>query len=323
MTIPAQVHFCWIGGALPWAYVFAVLSAAEHSGLCRVVLHHTDPLPRTPELTALRADPRVTLVPVDPNGCLTEAGNALGIGSALATLYRRIEEPVTRSDILRAAILYLEGGIYLDLDTVTVADLTPLLEVVAFVGTEFIVWPNDVRQTRAPGVRARHLALDVVRKLCRALPQGWRTFRLIEAHYARSVNNAVFGAEPRSRLLGRYLSAMLDMPASSYGRRYSFGPHLLQTVVGSYPHDDLIIHDPPVFYPLPPEISEHWFRDRANPQPDAVLFANTAVVHWYASVHTSSRVAQITPESVRARRHVELYSSLVHRCLPSFFQAAA
>ena len=44
MTIPARAHFCWIGTRLPWAYAFAVLSAAERSELPEIVLHHTDVL---------------------------------------------------------------------------------------------------------------------------------------------------------------------------------------------------------------------------------------------------------------------------------------
>ena len=322
MTIPAQAHFCWIGGALPWAYVFAILSAAERSGLPRIVLHHTDPLPDSPERRALEADRRVTLSPTDPDLLLTEAGSALGAGRALAALYRRVQKPVTRSDILRAAILYRQGGIYLDLDTVTVADLTPLLDAAQFVGTEFVVWPNGVRQSRSPAVWARHLTLDLLRKLCRALPQGWRTFKLLERHYVRTVNNAVLGAEPGSRLLALYLRAMLEIPASSHDRPYAFGPHLLQAIVARYPHDDLTIQAPRIFYPLPPEISEHWFRDRARPDPAAILSADTRLVHWYASVHTAPRVARITPDTIRARRHAELYSMLVHDCLPRFFQAA-
>ena len=42
MAIPARVHFCWIGASLPWAYAFAILSAAGRSGLAEIILHHTD-----------------------------------------------------------------------------------------------------------------------------------------------------------------------------------------------------------------------------------------------------------------------------------------
>ena len=42
MAIPDRAHFCWIGSSLPWAYVFAILSAAERSELAQIFLHHTD-----------------------------------------------------------------------------------------------------------------------------------------------------------------------------------------------------------------------------------------------------------------------------------------
>ena len=31
--IPSKVHFVWLGDSIPWAYVFAVISAAARSGL--------------------------------------------------------------------------------------------------------------------------------------------------------------------------------------------------------------------------------------------------------------------------------------------------
>src|SRR5579862_5743870 len=52
MTIPARVHFCWIGPALPWAYVFAILSAAARGEMDEVILHHTDELAGGPGLAA-------------------------------------------------------------------------------------------------------------------------------------------------------------------------------------------------------------------------------------------------------------------------------
>src|SRR5690348_13708454 len=62
MTIPARGHFCWLGTRLPWAYVFAVLSAAENSGLQEITLHHVDPLEVDAGVRALARCPRVRLV---------------------------------------------------------------------------------------------------------------------------------------------------------------------------------------------------------------------------------------------------------------------
>ena len=315
MPIPARLHFCWIGPRLPWAYVFAVLSAAERSGLPDIVLHHTDALVESDELQALRRAPCVRLFRIDPRLCLTQTGHRLGLGDGLAELYRSLADPVMRSDVLRAAILYLEGGIYLDLDTVTVGSLRPLLDATQFVGSEVIVWPHSVRVSRSPTVLARHLALDLVRKALRRAPQGWAAFRRIERFYARGVNNAVMGAEPQAGLLADYLQAMLALSPERQSRRYALGPSLLQQVVARHQGHELTIHQPQAFYPLPPEISEHWFRTVRRVRLDAVLSAETRVVHWYASVRTRALVAQITPRYVEDHHEHQLYSALVRSCL--------
>ncbi len=315
MTIPACVHFCWIGPHLPWAYVFAVLSAAERGGLAEVILHHTDVLDQGAELDALSNAAGVTLHRVDPVAYLTETGNAIGVGIQLASLYGRIASPVMRSDILRAAILFRQGGIYLDMDTVTVASLRPLLDATQFVGCEYIVWPQFVRASRSPLLWVRSLTLDLMRKAMRRSKNGWKYFRWFERLYYRGVNNAAMGAEANSGLIERYLRAMLAVTPERLQQAYSLGPELLQDMVDQGGPADLVVHDPPVFYPLPPEISEHWFRMRDSVKLDAVLSAETRVVHWYASVRTKGRVASITPAYVKEHRNQELYSALVWSCI--------
>ena len=322
MTIPARVHFCWIGTSLPWAYVFAILSAAERSEMPEIILHHTDALDEGAELRALLKAPRVRLSRIDPHECLAEAGRALEVGDELVALYRGLESPVTRADVLRAAILYLQGGVYLDLDTITTASLLPLLDAAQFVGSEFIVWPLAVRASRSPVVWARHLTLDVMRKVLRRLPGGWKLFRRVERFYFRGVNNAVMGAEARSSLLSDYLRGMLAVPADRRAESYALGPDLLQEVVDRYQRDDLIVEPPRVFYPLPPRISEQWFRFDRNVRLETVLFAETRVVHWYASVRTKSRVALIDPLYVQAHREHQLYSALVCSCIGRLPSAA-
>jgi hypothetical protein len=315
MTIPARVHFCWIGARLPWAYVFAVLSAADRSELPEIILHHTDVLDEGPELTALLSAPGVRLSRIDPAACLAETGRRLAVGDGLVALYRKLDSPVMRTDVLRAAILYQQGGIYLDLDTITTASFKPLLAAAQFVGCEFIVWPQSVRDSRSPLVWARHLMLDVMRKVLRRLPQGWKAFRRVERFYFRGVNNAVMGAEPQTALFADYLRAMLAVPAADLKEAYSLGPDLLQAVVDRYRHGDLVVQEPQVFYPLPPRISELWFRFDSGAGLAAVLTDENRVVHWYASVRTKSRVALINPAYVREHRDRQLYSALVYSCI--------
>jgi hypothetical protein len=316
MTIPARAHFCWIGPALPWAYVFSVLSAAARSQMDEIVLHHTDALEAGPAHSALRQAPGVRLDRIDPHACLAAAGEPLGLGHQLTALYDRLSSRVQRADVLRAAILYLQGGIYLDLDTITVASLRPLLAVPQFIGTELIVWPHWVRTSRAPLVWARHLALDVLRTTLRKLPNGWRIFRYAEPWYFKGVNNAVMGAEARAPLMAAYLRAMTTLPVDRQTEPYALGPDLLQTLIGGFAADQLRILEPAVFYPLAPEISEHWFRPRRGAQRQYVLPPETLVVHWYASVRSKPYVALIDPAYIRAHAETQFYSALVSAVLP-------
>jgi hypothetical protein len=304
------VHFCWIGPRLPWAYVFAILSAAERSQMQDVILHHTDQLEDGPQLRALKSAARVKRVRIEPLDYLTQAADLLGLENKLAELYQRVSSPLIRSDILRAAILYMQGGIYLDLDTITTASLLPLLDLPVFVASEIIVWPHFVLKSRSPVLWGRALMLDLLRKLLRIIPQGWRFFRRIEKFYFRGVNSAIMGAEANAPFLAAYLHAMVLLPRERQRQPYALGPDLLQEMVDRIP-GGVTIQEPHVFSPLGPEISEHWFRKSASAALHEVLLPETRVVHWYASVRGKPGVAQISPDDVHAHRADQLYAALV------------
>jgi hypothetical protein len=197
------------------------------------------------------------------------------------------------------------------LDTITTRSLLPLLATPQFVGCEFLVWPRFARTSRSPAVWCRTLTLDLLRKSMRRLPGGWRLFRRVEAFCYVGVNNAVMGAEAGSRLCADSLRAMAAMEPGQWSEPYALGPDLLQEMIGRYPPGELAVAAPNVFYPLPPQISEHWFRLRRRVQLEAVLYPQTRVVHWYASVRTAAKVAAIDPEYVRKHRQRQLYSALV------------
>ncbi len=315
VTIPARLHFCWIGNHLPWGCVFAILSAVERSEMAEIILHHTDRLDEGVTLRALADRHRLRLSSIDPVAYLARVGRKLGVDDQLVALYDRLEGPVMRSDLLRAAVLYQEGGIYLDLDTLTVASLRPLLDDGLFLGAERIVWPRSVRLSRSPALLARASLLDLTRKLLRRMPHGWRVFRRLERLYFRSLNNAAMGAAAGSDFFSDYLRAMLAVPLGRETRRFALGPDLLNEVVEHGRFDNLRIYEPRSFYPLPPEISEHWFRIVRRAAACQVLSPETYVVHWYASVRTRHLVAQITPHYVRANRQRQLFSALVAWCM--------
>ncbi len=318
MAIPPVAHFCWIGPRLPWAYGFALLTAAANAGLAEVVLHHTDALEDGPVLQSLHAAIGLRLHPLDPKAYLAPVQRALGLGAAIDRLYADLPGPVQRSDLLRAAILFAEGGIYIDMDTITVAPLTALLEAKQFIGAEQIVWPHWVYDSRSPLVWAKHLALDVLRKALRLSPGGWRGFRRVQSWYVSAVNNAVMGGEPEAPLFADALLAMASLPAGKPVAPYALGPDLYQSLLLSRSYSGLVVHSPARFYPLPPEISEHWFMPcrQAESVLAEALLPETLIVHWYGSIRNAANLARISPASVRELAPTQLYSALVQASLP-------
>ena len=312
MSIPAVAHFCWIGPRLSWASVFALLSAAECGDLSEVILHHTDVLEDGPELRALTEARGVRLSRIDPSDVLAQTDQALGTGDGLQKMYARLKAPVVRSDILRSAVLFNRGGVYLDLDTITTRSLRPLFEAPFFLGWEYVVWPQAIRDRRTPALWLRQIGLDVLRKVMRSAPGGWRAFRVVQGLYFRNVNNAVMGAEAGAPLLAAYLRAMIAVPPERQALPYALGPDLLQAVVEEAPPASLVLHPPEIFSPLAPEISEHWFRIGRLGPVEALLSEQTRVVHWYASVRTRALVAHISPAYVQKNRRCQLYSHLVY-----------
>jgi len=318
MSAPRLAHFCWIGPKLPWAYAIALLSAAARGEADEVILHHTDELENGPALEALRAVSTIRLAWINPKILLDSVGAELGLDGGLWAIYNRISSPAILSDILRAAILYRDGGIYLDVDTVTVGSFSPLFELPQFIGVERIVWPYWVKSSRSPLVWGRTLTLDLLRKAMRLLPEGWRFYLHIEGWYFRGINGAIMGGAPKAPLFEVYLRQMVAMPADKQIKPNALGPDLLQELIGKGAIRDLVIFDPQYFYPIAPEISEHWFRPCRN-APQAlteVLTPQTIVVHWYGSVRTKSYVAKIDPEYIQEHRQSQLYSALVAEVLP-------
>lgn len=309
--IPPIAHFLWFGTSLPWVYALALRSAAARGGFERVVLHHADELAGSPGWRALETSPGVETRRFDPEAVVAGAPVR---GGALVDLMRRLRAPAARANVVRAALLATEGGVYLDTDTVTVASLEPLrAEASFFCGLERLVFPGELKRSRSPARWGAALARTALRDLCRRAPSGWRQFRRIEHHYPRAANNAVLGAEPGHPLLVEMLERMAATPPERQTVRFALGTHLLQAVLHDATGDaarGLRVYEPPAFYPLGPEISEHWFRFTHEPRLDEALAPETRVVHWYASVRTAGIVDRIDPVYVRTNANRQLFSAL-------------
>jgi len=307
--IPKVAHFIWLGPGLLWVHRLALLSAAKRGGFEQVVLHHDGAL--AGHVPADLAEvPSIELRTLDPIGLVESAG-----GGALVACYRALEAPAARVNLLRMAVLAREGGVYLDADTVTLRSFDELTAAGgAFCGEERLIFPGPHSSSLSrlhPSALARMALRDVFRRL----PGGYRGFRHVERFYPKAVNNAVLGAEANHPLLVELLARAARLSASRRTVRYALGTHLLQEVVADYAGSDLHVLPPEAFFPLGPEISEHWFRERPGVELDEVLGPRTLLVHWYASVRTRQYVEQIDASFVAAHAERQLFSALARRAL--------
>jgi mannosyltransferase OCH1-like enzyme len=283
-VIPSLAHFIWLGRRLPWLNALSPKTCAAHGGFEKIVVHHTDEI-EPADLEELRDVPRLEL-----------------------------ERPAAKANVLRIALLSSRGGVYLDMDTVTIASLSPLRQDCAvFYGVEHLAYPGTVYRSRSPGPWLGAFARAAVRDVLRRLPEGYRTFRSISQLYPRAANNAVIGAAPGHPFLKAMLNRMLAMTPAERAVRYALGTSLLQAVAAESWQSDVVVHPPEVFYPLGPVISEHWFRERPSARLENVLDERTRVVHWYASVRTERHVERMDRAFIERHADRQLISALVKR----------
>jgi len=306
--IPRTAHFIWFGTAFPWVHVLAMRSAAVRGGFERVVLHHSDDLTGTSWWDDAAAVPGFEARRVDPPALLGASG---GDVEALLAVYGELNKPEARANMLRVAILAAEGGVYLDVDTVTVASYEKTLERAgAFYGLERIVYPGAVRRSRRPDVWAGALARAGFRELCRRRRDGWRLFRRFEGRYPLAANNAVMGGEAGHPFLLDLLRRMTTLPADRRRVRFSLGTHLLQDAADACEDPTVRALPPEAFFPVGPEVSEHWFREDSTARAEDLVLPGTLSVHWYASVRTRAVIPRLDPEHVRAHRATQAFSEL-------------
>lgn len=309
--IPRIGHFIWIGAQFPWINVLAIKSAAFRGGFEQVILHHTDDLKGSTWWHELEDIPNFKSHLFQPDEFL----EMNRYGHKLTHIYQAQTKSGIQSDILRLVLLATEGGVYLDTDTVTINSLTPLCEDAGFFcGQERIAWPGSVIRSKNPGEVVKSVLLDAFRYLFRLIPDGWKIFRHLEDLYYTEVNGAIWGAQPKHPLLLNMIDLILARQQDTYMKWSSvYGPHVLQEVLQNHNCPDVQIHTPNTFYPLPPEISQHWFRPTRHPNLDAVLTDETRVVHWYASVSTRSITPLITPDYVKQNANRQLFSALAQQ----------
>ena len=125
VLIPNQYFYIWSGSSFPYLNLLAVKSLLLADASASVVVYLVGPAPQNDIFENLRGLDRVSIVGVEPKEIFAQLPSDIkGVG----TIFHKIPESSAsaRSNILRYALLYLHGGVYLDFDTVVTKSLSDL-----------------------------------------------------------------------------------------------------------------------------------------------------------------------------------------------------
>jgi hypothetical protein len=307
---PRRGHYVWYGPQFPFMNRVAIESALLRSGLDELWLWHADPLAGQPHFDALCADARVKARPLSAATLFELADGSEGFDSQrLSTIYDAVRSHVTRSNIARAAALYFHGGVYFDIDTLCCQSFLPLLDGSAFLGNEFVFWPERRRSRRDLYRFVWGPLLGPIRSLTAALPGGDRLHQRTRGLYQTAVNGAILGAPAGHPFLRQLLDHSARIPEASWQVPHVLGTHVLQRAVAAYRGQDLRLLDPSAFFPLGPVISRQYFKKRADPSAaiQRIVSGETFAIHWYASV---SDLSKLGPEQLAAMSEDTVFGKL-------------
>lgn len=296
-SLPRHFHLIWMGRQFPFIYRLAVESLFQSNPGARITVHYADP-PENADWRALGA--KAELREIDWEALLKD----LPQGEAIRRVYSRVSAgyPAGKSNILRYLILYREGGVYLDFDTLTVRDYAPLLALPGFIGEEIVFRCDDDRIAGKAGpeilpfgaafglsyalsrLNARWLGgLEPLEALDRLLRRAWG---------APKLNNAVLACAPGNAFFGRALELL---PQTDPFMRFSLGPMLMNRTfadlraglgneAGPESGGEAAIPirrlPPPYFYLIPPSQTFRFFEGPAPALPE-----ETFSLHWCSSNH--------------------------------------
>lgn len=299
---------------LPWFAKLAVQTALDHVPGARVSLWATHDLSADPHVVSLRRCDRFETRSLDGHSLLLDAPSALPL-DLLSQLFETLTQPAARANIARLLVLARFGGVYLDTDTVTLRDLSPLYGLGAFCGLEHVIWPLEKRYGFHPYRLIGGPLKGLLRNACASVPGGERLFGRVAKLYSTAANNAVLGFSAGHPFLRETLQRVAELSVEERARRYRLGTHLMQEMLAQRGAALGVTQLPPsYFYPLGPEISRQYFKARSDAAAAAaaIIKPETHVVHWYASV---SELAPYDEARVLNERERTVFAQIAARLI--------
>jgi hypothetical protein len=311
--IPNRCVFVWVGPEFPFFARLAVESVLVVDAAATVEIHLCGTRQDGDHLRKLVRHDRVALHEVTPDSVFADVDTD---PRPLRRLWDRIPARAAsaRSNLLRYALLYRRGGIYLDTDTLLLRSMRTLLDGPPFIGAE-LVWRVDEDRVRG---RWRPWMLWptvtwAASYVARRLDSRWCASRLgLDARAARldrhwtvvAANNAVMGAPARDPFLHRLL---VEAPKVDPSVRYALGPSLVTRL--AHRATDVRVLEPDLLYAVPPSLSFRFFEDRRLALPE-----RAHVMHYVGSNHRRL-LSTLSPGEIRRRRDEGVFYSVAHRVL--------
>jgi Glycosyltransferase sugar-binding region containing DXD motif len=284
VTVPRRYLLVWMGPSFPYVGRLAVESIVQSDPDAEVEIHVHGELPLSSDLARLRGLDAVSLRHVD----LDTVFAPFPRGAALRLLFDAVpaNAHAARSNLLRYALLYESGGVYVDFDVLVRKPLADLGGGRAFVGAEQ-VWAHDQAReegrwtaSMVPATAGWALAWALRRGDCKlngGRAQLARRLQVLNPLWSRlQPNNAVIGAPPESHFIMLLLDYALEVDPTV---RYALGPALVSKVIADHPRSAVVLPQR-VLYPVPPGESFRFFEDRT-----LTIAKETALIHYVASNH--------------------------------------
>lgn len=296
--IPDRLIFIWLGKTFPWTGGVAIKSAADIQKPKSIWLVHEGMETSGPGYDLIKDLPNLEIIPVENSHF-----EGLGDDGLCHELFHTLKSPASRANLLRLALLFKHGGVYLDTDVIVVKPFRDMLELHGFVGVEPVALPATLFKSINP-FRWIYCGLQFAfREFCARIPNGFKLFRLLEFGFSAAVNNAVIGAEPGNATICKAFEFIKHMPEQERLKRFRLGTRLLQNVTKNKSCESMIILKAPFFYPLGPEISAHWFKNGSDQKLEQLILSDTRIVHWYNSVEGRFLKTKLTKEWVEKHPH--------------------
>lgn len=317
--IPNQFHFIWDDNSLPYTVALAIRSTARNAQPERIYLYKAPDLDGVPNFERLRREiPCLQPVNIDLPGWLEQAGLACAqeLLDAYAFLRQRNYYSAV-ADLLRAIILYLNGGIYLDTDVLTLREMGGLRQHQAFLAEEHILVSSAIWKRHSRWRYLWSVPLTLARDLCSRFAVGVRLFQGISGLYTRVVHNATMGCRPGHPLMRDILFRIAERYPER-PRRYSLlGPDTIQDLISENRYDDLLILPPRCFSPLGPTMTSQYFHLRRSPKTlerleHWIVKPDTYAVHWNHN-GTHSKFIPQTDDELRRLASRQLFARLAVR----------